>query len=123
MLLKARVGLPFGMKAALLLLAIAVFSWGLQSKLALYKSPSRDAPAKLCTRASDVAKSNCDDATDGGKLEQGTLLPALLSVSKSISLRLLPGNAQIEIAQCLSPLRSTPILHLRPPPVELNAQA
>lgn len=123
MLSKARVGLPFGMKAALLFLAIAVFIWGLQSKLALYKASSHDAPAKLCTRASDAAKSDCDHATDGGKLEQGTLLPALLSLTRLMPLHLLPSDAQDELARCLSPLRSTPILHLRPPPVEPNAQA
>lgn len=123
MLLKSRMRLPFCMRAALLFLAIAVFSWGLQSKLALYKAASHDAPAKLCTRASDAAKSDCDHATDGGKLEQGTLLPALLSHTRLTPLGLLPRDAQDELARCLSPLRSSPILHLRPPPVEPNAQA
>jgi len=119
--LKVRVCLPFGIKAALLFLAIAVFSWGLQAKLALYHT-SHHAPAKLCTRASDAAKSDCDHATDGGKLEQATLFPAL-SVLWSMPSRLSSSDAQNELTQCLSPLRSTPVLHLRPPPVGPNAQA
>ena len=51
MLLKVRSLVSFGRNAALLFLAVAVFSWGLQAKLELYKPASVQKPliAKLST--------------------------------------------------------------------------
>ncbi len=51
MLLKVRSFVSFGRNAALLFLAFAVFSWGLQAKLELYKPASVQKPltAKLST--------------------------------------------------------------------------
>jgi hypothetical protein len=52
---RSRIAAPFAFQCALLLLAFAVFNWGLQYKLSLYHaSESNNAPAKLLTFKSNA---------------------------------------------------------------------
>ena len=73
--------LYFG-KAFPLLLAFLVLGWGTSYKLSLYSSDASAAvtPAKLCTRASDTAKTEFDRATELKAIEQATLLPAFFAI-------------------------------------------
>src|SRR5277367_5667437 len=53
-----------------LLLALMVFAWGTGYKLSLYKAPLKDgaAPAKLCTRASEAARSALTAVAEGSQV-------------------------------------------------------
>jgi hypothetical protein len=103
-------------------LALMVFLWGTGYKLSLYRPPDNRVPAKLCTRASDAAKSAVDHAADGSKMQPETLLLTRVSMPETVPQGLLRRDGHDDLAQNLSPLRSTPNLHLRPPPAELRVQ-
>jgi hypothetical protein len=95
-----------------------VFLWGTGYKLSLYKAPSKDgtAPAKLCTRSSDEAKSAVSDAVEGYQpidlLPLATLLFTVAAVCRSFD------PSDIEDGQELnpSPFHPPSALAFRPPP-------
>jgi hypothetical protein len=104
---------------ACLLLAVTVVAWGTAYKLSLYKSGQHDTPAKVCTRGSDAAKSGLDQAADGRKLKQASVALICLSVVYASHFPPIVNSDHAKAADDFAPLRSTPILHLRPPPAEL----
>jgi len=106
-----------------LLLGLMVLGWGTGYKLSLYRSHAAHAaaPAKLCTRASDMAKSELDLAATGTVVEHTTPLWAVLVVSR---LDLFPalrreedGTGPVPKA---SPSRFSPATYRRPPPAHLS---
>lgn len=95
-----------------------IFAWGTGYKLSLYKleAAAYSAPAKVCTRGSDAAKSAVDHAAGGH-----TVVPIPVIVAALFSLDEAPetypiGPQHQEAAIDLSPLSRAPILYLRPPP-------
>jgi hypothetical protein len=97
-----------------------VFVWGTSYKLSLYKveHATTSAPAKVCTRGSDAARSAVEQAADGPQVGQTALLVAAL-YSFDQTAETYPLHARREEAvRDLSPLRRAPILYLRPPPYE-----
>jgi hypothetical protein len=102
------------------LLALLVFMWGTGYKLSLYRPPDNRVPAKLCTRASDAAKSAVDGAANGGETHPETLLLTLAPVPAATSPLLLRRDRQDSLAKNYSPFRWTPDLYLRPPPTQLR---
>jgi hypothetical protein len=101
-------------------LAFMIFAWGTGYKLSLYKSEALacSAPAKVCTRGSDAAKSAVDHVADGHNVVQiPVLVAALFSLDEAAgTCRTRPHRRETAIN--LSPLRRAPILYLRPPPHE-----
>jgi hypothetical protein len=102
----------------LLLLALAVITWGTSYKLSLYKTSSAEGltPAKLCTRASDIVKGQLDDATDGHNVLHHASLPNFVRVQVELAFPIFCRIAQDSLASEFSPLLEAPVLHLRPPP-------
>jgi hypothetical protein len=97
------------------LLALLVFIWGTGYKLSLYRPPDNRVPAKLCTRASDAAKSTVEDAANGGQTNR----EALVTLAPVAPLLLLfRRDRQDGLAKNSSPFHSTPDLYLRPPPAQ-----
>jgi len=97
-------------------LPLLIFVWGTAYKLSLYKTNQCGAPAKVCTRGSDAAKSNVSQATDAPKvIGNGIALPlAYFSIA-------FPGRHDValsETCQGILPLRSWTILAGRPPPIK-----
>ena len=95
-----------------------VFLWGTSYKLSLYKveHATSSAPAKVCTRGSDAAKSVADQAADGPQVAQAALLVAALFSLDEAAATYPMGRGREGAARDLSPLRRAPILYLRPPP-------
>ena len=102
------------------LLALLVFMWGTGYKLSLYRPPDNRVPAKLCTRASDAAKSAVDEAANGGETHPEALLLTLATVPIAPVLLLFRRDKQDGLAKNSSPFRWTPDLYLRPPPTRLR---
>jgi hypothetical protein len=102
------------------LLAILVFMWGTGYKLSLYRPPDNRVPAKLCTRASDAAKSAVDDAANGGETHSEALQRALAPVPVAPLLLLFRRDRKDNLAKNYFPFRWTPDLYLRPPPTRLR---
>jgi hypothetical protein len=106
-----------------LLLGLMVFGWGTGYKLSLYHSHATHAaaPAKLCTRASDIAKGELDLAATGRTVEPTTSLRALLVVS---SLELFPSlrceEEEADLVPKASLSRFSPPSYRRPPPAYLS---
>lgn len=112
---------PFALKCALLFLAFAVFTWGLQAKLSLYKtaqSPSAASVAKLSTEK--------HSAQTMASLERVSELTgawekvSLLSLTASLHAISIPSIRfhQVELSLC-RPCRCDlqgPDLMRRPPP-------
>jgi hypothetical protein len=103
-----------------LALVCMIFAWGTGYKLSLYKVEcgTSSAPAKVCTRGSDAAKSTFDHAADGPTVALRPLYAAvLISLARGAEEHAVdrPGD---EVVSDLSPLRRAPILYLRPPPYE-----
>lgn len=97
-----------------------VFVWGTSYKLSLYKveHAATSAPAKVCTRGSDAARSAVDQAADGPHVGPTALfVEAILSLDEPARTYPMEGRRG-EAARDLSPLRGAPILYLRPPPYE-----
>jgi hypothetical protein len=97
-----------------------VFVWGTSYKLSLYKveHATTSAPAKVCTRGSDAARSALDQAADGPHLSPTALLVAgLFSLDEPTETYAIEGRRG-EAERDMSPLRRAPILYLRPPPYE-----
>jgi hypothetical protein len=110
---RSRRRLPF------LLLALMVFAWGTGYKLSLYKAPPHDgnAPAKLCTRASDAARSALLDASQGPRAISlvAVLTPLFAPAMSSHDL----CRRGMEDGQAVnpSPFHPPAALDLRPPPM------
>jgi hypothetical protein len=102
----------------LLLLAFMVFVWGTGYKLSLYKTTPKNeaAPAKLCTRASDVARSAVVDATEGHRTVAFVSLPALLFAPPTVPLDWRSSSVDDGQATNPSPFHPPAALDLRPPP-------
>jgi hypothetical protein len=97
-----------------------VIVWGTSYKVSLYKvaHATSSAPAKVCTRGSDAAKSAVDHAADGLHMAQIPLLvAALFSLDQAAETYPIHRRRE-ETASELSPLHRAPILYLRPPPYE-----
>ena len=93
-----------------------IFAWGAAYKLSLYKTETNSAPAKVCTRGSDAAKSRVLQALDGRKVFGKSITPPLPVNFRIVS----PGRdevAQSETCQVIPPLQSCPLLAARPPPI------
>lgn len=103
-----------------LALAFMICAWGTSYKLSLYKAEGTlsFAPAKVCTRGSDAAKSAVDHAATARSLAQIPILVAAL-FSLDVAPETYPADSRREDAIVdRSPLRRAPILYLRPPPAE-----
>jgi hypothetical protein len=98
------------------ILPFTILAWGTAYKLSLYKTDKNGAPAKVCTRGSDAAKSSVSQAIDCHKVIGNGAAPSL-----PVDFRLvLPAPHDValpEAFQVILPLRSTPILAARPPPI------
>ncbi len=98
------------------LLSLTIVAWGTAYKLSLYTSTKDGAPAKVCTRGSDAAKSGVTAAIDGRKIVGTGLIPSLpvefrLALPEPIDVAL-PAASQIVPSH-----HPTPIQAARPPPV------
>jgi hypothetical protein len=102
-------------------LAIMVFAWGTGYKVSLYKVTHNGAPAKVCTRGSDAAKIALDHAADGHASLLAASLPVFVFLFDQDRTSLSLHEHWLGLAANVSPLRSAPTLHLRPPPAELRA--
>jgi hypothetical protein len=104
-----------------LLLGMMVLVWGTGYKVSLYKVKSEadaSAPAKLCTRSSDIAKSNVDAASADHGVIQTRILFALLSFSSSES-KIVPSlSSRIDFVLVPPAFYATPLVNRRPPPEE-----
>jgi hypothetical protein len=101
-------------------LAFMVFAWGTGYKLSLYKADQHSEPAKVCIRGSNAAKSDLDHSVDGHKVQQASASMTLVSVLDIMHSCPLIHGVPAGSAKNLLPLRSRPILHLRPPPAGLR---
>jgi hypothetical protein len=101
-----------------LALALMIFAWGTGYKLSLYKVVGGpcSAPAKVCTRGSDAAKSAATHLADGQDVAQTPVLVASLYSLDERAGSYPVDRQRGEAAMDLSPLRRAPILNLRPPP-------
>jgi hypothetical protein len=99
------------------LLALLVLGWGTGYKLSLYKThiTHDSAPAaKLCTRSSDVAKSDLDRAANSPNFEPVALKTVPISIAQpSPPFR---RSERDDSLQRPSLFHSAPALYLRPPP-------
>jgi hypothetical protein len=99
-----------------MVLPFAIFAWGTAYKLSLYKTKKMGAPAKVCTRSSDAAKSSVNQVIDGRKLVgNGIARPPLVDLSV-----VLLGRRKVALAEARQtnlPLQFSPILAARPPPI------
>ena len=102
-----------------LLLALSIFAWGTSYKLSLFKrhQPGSVPPAKLCKLTSDNAKSQFEHAVLGNKVEASSPTANTVSTIADSGFLLYEEVALSSGTASLGPLRSAPILHLRPPPV------
>jgi hypothetical protein len=102
---------------ACLFMAFMVVAWGTEYKLSLYKTNQNIAPAKVCTRGSDAARSGVDQVVNAHKLIRASM--SLISATLVVSPRQYGGITFPNGLQGLALLRSTPILAARPPPSDL----
>jgi hypothetical protein len=98
------------------ILPFMILAWGTAYKLSLYKSSVNGAPAKVCTRGSDAAKSGVSAAIDGRKIVGTGLMPSLpvkfrLATPEPIDVAL------SDATQIVLPLQSAPVHAARPPPI------
>jgi hypothetical protein len=105
------------------LLGMMVFVWGTGYKVSLYNvksEASASAPAKLCTRSSDIAKSDVDTAVADHGVVQVRILFALLSLSDSESRAAQPLSSRADLVLVPPAFCLPPTLDRRPPPVEFH---
>ena len=116
-----QIAATYAFKGSLLFLACAVFSWGLQAKLSLYKSPQSPSivtVAKLLTeRRSAQTMALLEKALKPDTAWETLKLIPLLVLSRAI-LILTFGFCQVEMNLCGSRRRDFQDPHLtqRPPP-------
>jgi hypothetical protein len=97
-----------------------IFAWGTGYKLSLYKvdAAAYSAPAKVCTRGSDAAKSAIDHAADRpNAIQIPVLVAALFTIDNAVETDARGSRRQDPVID-RSPLNRAPILYLRPPPRE-----
>jgi hypothetical protein len=120
MLKRPQIAGRYAFKCALLFLASAVFSWGLQAKLSLYKpsqSPSSVTVAKLSTeRRSAQTMALLEKALRPDTAWELNLIPLLVLAQAILILTF--GFHQVEMNLCRFRRRDFPNPHLtqRPPP-------
>jgi hypothetical protein len=121
MLRRPQIARTYAFKCALLFLACAVFGWGLQAKLSLYKipqSPSTVTVAKLLTeKRSAQTMALLEEALKSNTVwETLNLIPLLVLAQASLVLTL--EFCQVEVNICKSHRWDFHTLHLtqRPPP-------
>jgi len=98
------------------ILSFMIFAWGTSYKLSLYKPDEGLAPAKVCTRGSDVAKSMVSHAIDGRKPIAQNIV-ASLPVYASNQFSDVQSLGWLEALTVFTPLPSSTIRAARPPPV------
>lgn len=106
-----------------LLLGMMVLAWGTGYKVSLYKvkpEANTSAPVKLCTRSSDVAKSDVDSATSHHEAVQAPLVFALLSFSESEPQTIRALSSRTDFVLVPPSLYLIPSVDRRPPPSELR---
>jgi hypothetical protein len=104
-----------------LLLGMMVLVWGTGYKVSLYKvktEANASVPAKLCTRSSDIAKSDADTAIADHGVIQAQILFAMLSFSDSESKIARPISSRTDFVLTPPSFRPTPSVHRRPPPAK-----
>jgi hypothetical protein len=94
-----------------------IIAWGTAYKVSLYKTDRGGAPAKVCTRGSDAAKSSVSHAIDGRTVIGNGIVPSL-PVTVSLILPELRGAASAESLPVIVPLQFLPNLTARPPPIK-----
>ena len=101
------------------LLALMVFAWGTGYKLSLYKPAPKDgtAPAKLCTRDSDAARSALLDASESHGTMALVALRAPLFAPAMASPDLYRRSMEDGQSVNPSPFYPPAALDLRPPPM------
>jgi hypothetical protein len=102
-----------------LLLGVMVLMWGTGYKVSLYKvkaEANASAPAKLCTRSSDIAKSDVDIAIADHGVIQARILFAVLAFSDSESKITRPLSSRSDLVLVPPSFYSTPSVNRRPPP-------
>lgn len=104
----------FGLLCAVL--SFTIFAWGTAYKLSLYKIQTNSAPAKVCMRGSDAAKSVVGQAINGRKVfGNGVATP--MNVSFPIPRLSRHVLAVPKGTRGIVPLRFEPVLAARPPPI------
>jgi len=121
MVKRSRSPAPIALKCALLFLAVAVFSWGLQAKLSLYKtsqSPSAASVAKLSTeKRTAQAMASIERIAELPGTWEKVSLSSLTASLHAISIPSIRFH-QVELSLC-RPCRCDlqgPDLMRRPPP-------
>jgi hypothetical protein len=104
----------FGLLGAVL--PFMICAWGTAYKLSLYKAETNSAPAKVCTRGSDAAKSSVIQALDGRKVFGKSITPPL-PVNFPIASPVRDEIVQSETCRVILPLQSCPMLMARAPPI------
>jgi len=105
--------------AVLLFTALSVFVWGTSYKLSLYKSATEQgkAPAaKLCTRASDVAKSDVDASVHQIPVAPEYSLATSVELLIEVERRAHALPVQPPRQRTFQEVRYVPALFFRPPP-------
>jgi hypothetical protein len=121
MLKRSQITVTFAVKCALLFLACAVFSWGLQAKLSLYKtqqSPSTATVAKLLTEKRSAQTIALFEKALKPDRVQATWTLVLLLVLADATLILTSELSQVEMTLCRRSMGvfQNPHLTQRPPP-------
>lgn len=98
------------------MLPFVIFAWGTAYKLSLYKPDKGGAPAKVCTRASDAAKSGVSQAIDGHKVLGNGISPSQ-PVTSFLVIHEPAQIALFEAFQAVLWLQAGPTIAARPPPL------
>ncbi len=99
-----------------MILPFMILAWGTAYKLSLYKTNKTGAPAKVCTRGSDAAKSSVSQAVDGRKaIGNGAALTVLVRPRLVFSER--HSVVFSKQFQVILPLQSGLVFSARPPPI------
>jgi hypothetical protein len=105
-------------RTLLLLLVLTVFGWGTGYKLSLYHPDSahRATPAKLSTRASEIAKNELERASSGTLVDQTLPVWDALVVSITVPRISAERDYPPDSLQKASSFSISSALYLRPPP-------
>jgi hypothetical protein len=101
------------------MLSLMIFAWGTSYKLSLYKPDHGVAPAKVCTRGSDAAKSYVSAALNGRRTVGHGIVPSL-PVYVSVAVPEVREVASEQAKQVTLRLLSVPIRAARPPPFRFD---
>jgi hypothetical protein len=100
-------------------LAFMVLAWGTGYKLSLYHAEQTSAPAKVCTRGSDAARCAVECAAAGRNADQRVAAVVYVKIDPGFPNKV-AHEALEDGGSEISPLRLSPVLHLRPPPAGLR---